>query len=272
MPVLFLSRGTMSGVQNLVEQFSACSGMRCISREDLIEVISKCGDWAIKVIRQLSEATSAYDQFSKLRRPYIVLMRQALLGEIYKDNILYHGFSGHLLLPRIQHNIRVRIDAPIELRVPPTMEHLGCDEESAKNYIREMDEQRVRWGRFTYGRDIRDPLLYDINFNLGNMPMKVVCDILKALLSEPDLQATAKSQKQVEQLLKSTNVEAALVCDSRTRNFEIHAQVQNESIHLLGPYLDDEQISLVTEIARKTAMLNKIDYSPGYASTLDINA
>jgi cytidylate kinase len=271
MPVLFISRGTMSGVQELVKQFHARTGIRCISREDLLEVVAKHGDLALKVVTQLSEATSAYDHFSQLRRPYIILMRQALLQEVQKDDILYHGFSGQLLVPRVKHFVRVRINASIDLRIPPTMEKLGLDKEDAIKYIREMDDQRVRWARYTYGRDIRDPLIYDFQFNLGHISQEVLCGILQNLMSEPELQASEESQTQVRKLLESTNIEAALICDTRTRNFEIHASYEPDKIQLVGPYLEEKDLTIVKEITRETIHIEEIDYSPGYTSTIDID-
>lgn len=271
MPVLFISRGTMSGVEELVKKFHASTNIRCISREDLLSVVAKHGDLALKVVTELPTATSAYGHFSQLRRPYLILMRQALLEEVLHDNILYHGFSGQLLLPRIKHIIRIRIDAPLELRIPPTMKKLGSNKEDACKYINEMDEHRVRWARYTYGRDIRDPSLYDIQFNLGHISQTALCGILENLMVEPDLQATEESQNQVKKLFQSTNIETALICDSRTRNFEIHARYEENKIHLVGPYLEEKDLNLVKQVIKETGEDEEIDYSPGYAPTLDID-
>lgn len=271
MPVIFISRGTMSGVQQLVEQFYAKTGIRCISRENLLEIVARHGEWAIKAVQKLSQATSAYDQFSQLRRSYVVLIRQALLQELCKDNILYHGFSGHLLVPRIAHFVRIRIDAPLEIRIRSTKERFGFDEEKARSYILEKDEQRVQWARFTYGRDIRDSSLYDLHFCLGHIPMTVVCRTLEHFMSDPDLQANEESKELVERLLLITNIEAALVCDPRTRNFDVHANIKEDRIDLIGPYLHETDKTLVMEIAGKTAQNYKIDYTPGFATRLDID-
>ena len=261
----------MSGVQELVKQFQERTGIRCISREDLLEVVAKHGDLALKVVTQLSEATSAYDHFSQLRRPYIIMMRQALLQEVQKDNMLYHGFSGQLLVPRIKHFVRVRINASIELRIPPTMEKLGLDKENALKYIREMDDQRVRWARYTYGRDIRNPLIYDFQFNMGHISIKVLCGIMQNLMSESELQASEESKTQVRKLLESTNIEAALVCDTRTRRFEIKAHYEMAKVKLVGPYLEKNDLLMVKEIVRETAQVEEIEYTPGYTSTIDID-
>ena len=272
MPVLFISRGTMSGVQELVKKFHEQTGIRCISREDLLNVVAKQhGDLALKVVTQISEATLAYDHFSNMRRPYIILMRQALLQELQKDNLLYHGFSGQLLVPRINHFVRVRINATLDLRIPPTMKRLGLDKDNACKYIRDKDDQRVRWARYIYGRDIRDPLIYDFQFNLGHISPKVLCGILQNLMSEPELQASIESQAQVKRLLETTNIEAALICDERTRKFDIKAYYKQDSLHLVGPYLEEQDLTVVKEIVHENTDVEEIDYTPGYISTIDMD-
>lgn len=266
MPVIFISRGTVSGVQVLVDCLSQGAGVKCFCREDLVKEVSRHGDWATVAVEQLSKATSAYDHFSRIRRPYIVLMRQALLGKIRGDNVVYYGFSGHLLVPRLRHFVRVRINAPLGLRVPMTMERLKCDEDSAREYIRNSDDYQVRWARFVYGRDIRDPALYDLNINLGHLTIKAVCGILEHVLQENDLQASNELKAQVEQLFLAANVEAELIIDPRTRELEIDAKVENGCVHLTGPYLEDADLAVVTEIAEAVDGVEKVEYNPGYAS------
>jgi hypothetical protein len=77
-------------------------------------------------MEKLSDAISGYAQYSRLRWPYLVLMRHALLEEVLGDNMVYQGYWGHFLLPVLQHFIRARIDAPFELRIKMTMERLQC--------------------------------------------------------------------------------------------------------------------------------------------------
>jgi hypothetical protein len=198
-------------------------------------------------------------------------MRQALLEKIQQDNVLYHGFSGQLLVPRIKHFIRVRINATLDLRIPPTMERLGIDKENAAKYIREMDEQRVSWARYTYGRDIRDPLIYDFQFNLGHISIKVLCGIMQNLMSEPELQASEESRTHVRNLLESVNIEAALVCDKRTRKFGIKANFGKDVVKLVGPYLEENDLAVVKKITSETVQVKDIEYTPGYTSTIDID-
>jgi hypothetical protein len=197
-------------------------------------------------------------------------MRHALLEEILEDNMIYQGYSGHFLLPTLQHFIRVRIDAPLELRIKMTMERLKCDEKDARDYITKADEERVRWGRFMFGRDLRDPRYYDLHLNLGHMSLEAMCGIFERVMAEEEFKILPETRMKVERLFLATSVEAALVTDPRTQSFEIAAKVGDGGLSLSGPYLEGAEMKAVMEIAGAVPGVEKVRYSPGYAPTLDI--
>lgn len=267
MTVLFISRGTVSGVHILLDCLCKQMQFKCLSREDLLKEVNQYGDWATQAVEQLSKATSAYEHFSRMRRPYIVLMRQALLEKIRgSDLVVYHGFSGFLLVPRLKHFVRARISAPLRLRLAMTMERLKCNEESAREYICNSDDHQVRWARFVYGLDIRNPALYDLNINLGHLSTNAICSILEHVLLEDDVKRSDESEAQVEELFVAANVEAALVIDPRTREHEIEAKLEGDCVHLTGPYLADADLAIVTEVAKTVDGVEKVAYKAGYAS------
>jgi hypothetical protein len=265
MPVILISRGTMSGVHLLVDCLKQHTGIRCISHEDLDDIVNRHGKLATRVVEKLDHATSAYDQFSELRWPYMVLMRKALLEEISTDNAVYHGYSAHLLLPIVRHFVRVRIEAPLDMRVTMTMKRLECSEKAARDYIADADQYRVKWARFMYGKDIRNTLLYDLNLNMGHMTIKAACSMLESMLREEDFQASAESQAMVDRLHLAADIEVALVTDPRTVGFEINAEVGDDGVILIGPYLEDAELETVIEVARTIPGVDHLRYTPGYA-------
>lgn len=270
MPVILISRGTMSGAHLLVDCLKDRTGIQCISREDLEELVDHHGKLAKRVLEKLAHAASAYDQFSELRWPYLVLMRKAMLEEISQDNVIFHGYSGQFLLPVIRHFVRVRIDAPLEMRVTMTKERLACSEEEARKYITEADQSRIKWARFMFGKDIRNTLFYDINLNLGHMTMGAACSILESILREKDFQATAESRESVRKLHLAADIEVALVTDPRTEKYEINAEITDQGVRLIGPYLEDGKLETVLEITRAVPDAGEPCYTPGYAHRFNI--
>ncbi len=268
MPAVLISRGTMSGGQSLARCLSARLSLRCVCREDLLSAVDRHGGHARKVVQSLESATRAYDQFSQNRRSFLVLMRHALLGFIREGDIVYHGYAGHLLVPTVPCCMRVRISAPLPLRARNAMQRLGVSESEARDAVQREDEDRVRWSRYMYGRDIRDPHLYDAWFSLERLSIETVCAMIAAGLLEKEFQPTPETQKALEELYLSTSVEAALVSDPRTLGFEIGARARGGNVLLEGPFLEERQLQDALEVARAVEGASTVEYQPGCASAL----
>lgn len=270
MSVVLISRGTMTGVARLVERLKSRTGVRCVSREDLARRVDRHGQLARDVVRRLGKATQEYEEFCDLRRAYVILMREALLEFAVHDDLVYHGYSGHLLLPPIGHFIRVRITAPLEMRVKMTQERLGCSKAEAEEYVRQDDEDRVRWARFMYGQDIRDPDLYDTCINLGRLTLDTACNLISQLLEDRDCQPTPESMRTVDELLLASRVESALAADPRTSMVEASAHATDGRLVLTGPYLEDAQLDTVVEIARGVDGVRDVKYEFGYTPSFAV--
>ena len=264
MPVVLISRGTMSGVALLVDRLCEQTGIRRVSREHLVELVNRHGELARRVVEQMSHATREYEDFCELRRPYLILMRAALLEYAVSGDLIYEGFSGHLLVPRVTHFRTVRIHAPVEMRVDMTMDRLGCDADEARQYIERDDEDRVRWARFMYGQDIRDPSLYDVCINLQRMSINSASKIVQGLIEDPECQVTPESQAAVQGALVAARVEAALVTDPRTEAIEAGAQVSNGRVIVTGPYIDETRHAVVLELARGVDGVSEVEYRYGF--------
>jgi cytidylate kinase len=267
MPVVLISRGTMSGVTLLVQRLAECTGFGCVSREDLVALVNRHGELAQRIVERLGNPAQGYEQLCELRRPYVILMRAALLEYAAHDNLIYHGYSGHLLLPPIPHFVRIRIHAPLHLRVQMTMQRLHCSAEEAKVHITQDDEARVRWARFMYGADIRDPGLYDLCLNLERLSIETACNVLCALKQDAECQASAESAATVERLLLASRVEAAMATDERTAGIEVSAEVADGKVTVTGPYVTEATRDATLEIARSVEGVGEVEYRYGFAPT-----
>jgi cytidylate kinase len=270
MPVVLISRGTMSGVTLLVQRLAECTGFSCVAREDLVALVNQHGALAHKIVERMGNPAQGYEQLCELRRPYVILMRAALLEYARRDDLIYHGYSGHLLLPPVPHFVRVRIGAPTAMRVEMTMARLHCGTEEARAHIVRDDEERVRWARFMYGQDIRDPSLYDVCINLERISFETACDLLCALKDAAACQANRESAALVDRLLLASRVEAALVTDPRTVSIEVGAEVSDGHVTLTGPYVDDARRAAVLEIARSVDGVSGVEYRHGFAPAFGV--
>jgi hypothetical protein len=268
-PVLLVSRGSMSGGQIIAQCLAHTGGFRCVTREHLIDAVNRHGECAAKVTAGIEKAAREYEKFSELRRPYKILMRLALLDYASSGNLAYFGYSGHLLVEEISHFVRVRLLAPTELRIKTTRERLHCSEAEARDYIRNNDAERTRWARFMYGKNVADPRLYDVCINMDKLSFSAVCTMLTRILEEKELQPSAESLAALEDLHLAARIEAALVMNPQSQSYEIAAAATKGAVRLEGPYLEAAERSLVIEIAASVPGAGDVEYVPGYVPDLD---
>ncbi len=262
---LLISRGTMSGAAMIAECLAQHGGMRCVTREDLLAAVNSYGGLATRIAEQIRNAEHAYEQFSNIRRPYLILMRRALLECAREGGLAYFGYSGHLLVPRIAHFVRIRLIAPIEQRLARARRSLGCGEPEAREYLRNVDAERARWARMMYGVDIRDPAGYDICINLERLSLQGACELLAKARGQTDFQPTPGSLAHVENEYLATQVLAALVTNAETLPVEINAVASEGAVRLIGPYLARDPMRTVLAIAGAVPGVREVEYEPGYA-------
>lgn len=268
MALLLISRGSFSGGRVMSQCLSA-AGMRCLTREDLMKEVNSHGELANRVVTSMARAAEDYSQFSALRRPYKILMQRALLAYVRQGDVAYFGYSGHLLLQSISHAIRVRIIAPLQQRIELMMKRESLNEEQARERIHQMDEERSRWTRFMYGKNLKDPELFDFCVNLQRISIPNACCVLRTLAQQCEFKASPESLAEVENRYLSTSVLAALLDHSTTFELEVGATAEDGRVILEGPYLDESDRSNILSIARTVPGVKEVQYNEGYAPAFD---
>ncbi len=239
-------------------------GFLCVTREDLLAAVNRYGDIATQIAAKIAKGAAAYEELSELRRPYLILMRRALLEYAGQGRLAYFGYSGHLLLERLPHFVRVRLIAPMEVRIARTRELLGYSATEAREYIHQVDQERARWARMMYGVDLRDPSLYDLCLNIERLSIPGACDLLRKTMQMDDFQPTQESIEQAGNYYLATQALALLAIDPRTGRLELGASVAGGILKLVGPYLPDDDLRVVLSIASSAPGIGSVEYEPGY--------
>lgn len=92
-----------------------------------------------------------------------------LLCRRAKDTpLVYHGRSGHMILPEVQHVLRLRVAQTLEERVGAVLERLSLSWKQAREYIEAVDEDRKRWTRTLYEREWDVSHEYDLVLNMDH--------------------------------------------------------------------------------------------------------
>ena len=179
-----------------------------------------------------------------------------------KGNVLIRGWGATMLLGSVAHVPRIRVCAPMELRIQRLMERLETDDEDLARREIEIDDaaRAARIGEHfnvTWG----DPTLYDLTINTERMPVATAVDQIVALARSPAFQETPQSRQHLEDLAVQARARAALRADPRTAGIDIVCDVKAGAVTLRGIVVDDHEKKLAEEVVARL---------PGVKSVLDV--
>jgi cytidylate kinase len=258
--IITISRGTFSGGQQLAACLGQQLGYEIVSREVISEAACKYGVSESKLGNALERGPGFWDRFSHERRRYLAFIQSALCEHVARDNVVYHGHAGHLLLRGVRHVLRVRLIAPLEMRIEMVSKRMHLTHEDAVAHIEKVDRERARWTRFLHGVDWHDPHLYDLIVNLEHVDLDAACESVAAIARRKQFQADADSRKAMNDLRLASRARAALAADRSTANAEVEVRADDGDLAIEGKLQDPQQVEAVIERARLVPGVARVQY------------
>jgi len=201
MPVITISRGSYTHGAEVAEKVAQKLDYKCISREFLLDISKEYNISEIKLTRAIRDAPSFLERYTFGREKYFNYIRAAILKNLSKDNIVYHGFAGHFFVKDIPHVLKVRIIANMKYRIECMMNREGVSKEEAEIMVNEVDEERKKWSEKLYGIDTWDSRLYDLVINIEKISIQDAVDMICNTAKLSPFQTTPTSQRIMNDLV-----------------------------------------------------------------------
>ena len=150
MQIICVSRGTHSGGTELAEQLARKLDYACLSREELNEAATNEGIPVGRLEMAMVSPGIFSERLALERDHYLAFTTSYLCDRAMEGGLVYHGRTGHFLLPGVSHVLKVRVLADLEYRIKTVMRDLGLDRGKARRYIEDVDEDRRRWVRSVF--------------------------------------------------------------------------------------------------------------------------
>lgn len=211
MTIITISRGSYSKGKEVAEKVTERLGYECISRDVLLDASDRFHIPEIRLKRAIHDAPSILSRFGHGKQTYISYIQSALTALVRKDNVVYHGLAGHLLLKGIPHVLKVRIICKFAERVANEVAREGVSEEEARSLIQKDDEERRRWTKSLYGVDPWDCNLYDLVVRVHRLRVNDAVDLICDAANREAFKTTAASQQRMDDLALACQVKASLV-------------------------------------------------------------
>jgi cytidylate kinase len=234
MAIITISRGSMSGGEALAECLHQRLGYPLLGREVLVEAAAKLGVPEETLTQKFEKSPGLWSRLTESRRLYLVAIQAAIAERAASGDLIYHGHAGHMLLQGVPNVLRVRLIAPMEMRIRTVMERQGLTREAAVDYIETVDAERVRWSKFIYGVDWTDPGLYDLVLNLEKMSLETACSVVAQVILRPEFETTEALKPLLKDFLLACRVKLALASNPQTRYAEMEVRSQGGVVEIVG--------------------------------------
>src|SRR4030065_2753982 len=145
MAVIVIFSGSYCRAEEVAKTVARRLGYRCIGEELLEETANLYNVPRERLKRAMHGPPSFYSKSTLEKVRNVAYIRAALARVVKENDIVYHGFAGHLLPRDIPHILRVCIVASQEYRAALAMRSKGISEKDAQRILRR-DENESREG------------------------------------------------------------------------------------------------------------------------------
>jgi len=235
MPIITISRGICSGGTQLADMLSTRLGWPVLSQDDVATATAKRYRMSEEELhRGLHLPATFYERFTSRKTRYL-LATQATIAELLGDgNGIYHGLAGQFLFRDLHNAFRVRIVAPMPIRIENAMHRMNLSRDEAIRRIRSADEQRLLWGRQVFDADVNNPDLYDLVVNLEQVTLATAANLIVEIMQNGDQKPDRESLQQYADFALEKRIRAELFFNSPFTPDSIQVTVKNGDVHLSG--------------------------------------
>ncbi len=274
MAVITISRGSYAGGKLVAERVAELLGYKCVSREMVFSRAAEFGASEVDIKNALSKAPSFWQRFTKSKIRYLAFARAALLEQAARDNIVYHGLAGSVLLQHDCCVLNVKVIANMEFRTQKAMETQKMTRDEAIQYNHDTDEERVKWMKFMFNLDWYDYSRFDLMVNINSMNVEAAAHTVAACAGQEPFVPSAFSDEKFKQLNLASQVRVRLMADERTEGLNLFPECGDMGvIHLKGDPGADSARGDIIKIAQSVpGVKNVVDDMKLMISGKDYNA
>ncbi len=249
MGVITISRGTKTGGTLLAEKVAERLGAKVISREELVAVDPVLKATESELRQELKDRPPyLYDTLDSLRLAYTCTLRASLVEHAAQGPIVVHGNGAQFLLQDLPGLLRVRVVAPMHLRLEMVREARGGSKLDASRYIYDKDQGRLTLTRFLYGvESLADPLYFDLVVNLESMSIDQAADLVQAAAEMEPFKWDDTHPVELANMRVATRVKAVLLQNPNLRMALPEVSAADGAVFI---YTDPETDILAEELTR----------------------
>jgi cytidylate kinase len=201
------------------------------------------------LIATVEAKPAVWDGLNEAARRHFAFVAAEVFDAALKDNVVIMGRWSTLLLRGVGHAFRVRVCAPMSLRVRRIAERLGVNPDEALTQAQRSDQGiRARIRQF-FDLDWSDPALYDLTLGTERLSEEAAADLLCHMLARPEYQPTEESRAFLHDSALAARVRAALKAEPETSRLNVKIISRGGRLELAGIVESPENRDAVARVA-----------------------
>lgn len=254
MAILTLSRTYQSGGHEIGKAVARETGFDFVDKGRIFSDLKSLGEKWGQAFEELDEVTpSLWEKNDWQYRGFIALIECIIFSYALKDRVVLLGRGANFLLEGIPHVLRVRLVAPLEVRIERAIIKDETARETAELLIAQTDQARGGYVRAIYKKNWEDPEHYDLVLDTADYPIDQSTRKITEALKEWDQRATSEGRKKLEDLALTAEVKARIITHPEVFIPTLEVTHDGKSLVLKGVVHTPKEFHLVEELIHKLA-------------------
>lgn len=261
MPFIAMTREMGSLGRDVAAAIAARRGGRVVYHEIIAPVANRMRLRKSHVGRFLEGRSGLWERLTTDRTSLSIFTADETFRLLREGGVaVIRGWGAVHLLKDVPHGVRVRIVAPLDLRIRRMMERLGTDNRQAVAAEIELaEEAHTAIARRHFGVNWRDPEHYDAVLSTERLTVDECVEEIEGLMARPAFRETPESLRLVEDLALAWSVRSALRRDERTADLAPEVRCEGGRLTLEGAAHDGREAEAAGEVSRGVAGVASVD-------------
>ena len=261
MAILTISREYGSDGREVGRKVAGLMNYTYLDKEQLFQDLEQVGERWGRVARELNEVSpTLWERYDWQYKGYIAQVESIIFKYAAADKVVIVGRGGFFLLRQVPFCLKVRLVAPMEVRLERIMTQESLDRAAARKLLIREDQDRAGYVFVNYEIYWDDQSNYDLILNTGNLADEQAVDILVAALNEKDVLATPATRDLLADLALAAQIKAKVATDPRVSVPTLKVSPEADTFVVSGVIHSPKELHLVEELAREVAGQRPIEF------------
>lgn len=252
MAILTISREYGSGGREIGRMVAEKMGYRYVDKELLFQDLEQTGARWAQAARELDEVCpTIWERYDWQYRGFVAQVEALIMSYAAEDRVVIIGRGGAILLREVPFCLKVRLVAPLEVRLERIMVRESLDRAAAERLIRQVDHERACFIKANYGVDWDSEELADMTLNTASLTYEQVAELLMEGLADKDRWATPEAKARLRDQALAYRLKARVATDPRVLVPTLEVKLEDGILVVSGIIHSPKELSIVEAIARE---------------------